>query len=99
MWEERKRRENTTQGDDIHLRQGAKRGGLLFKKKLIEKPSNVRHQTSREIWLLIIHSSVHTAISAGSSWLLYVERHNMVTMVTYVEEQTGNGRDDIIRKG
>lgn len=74
-------------------------GGLLFKKELIEKPSNVRHQTSREIWLLIIHSSVHTAISAGSSWLSYVERHNMVTMVTYVEEQTGNGRDDIIRKG
>lgn len=40
---------------------------------------------------------VHTAVSAGSSWLLYVERHNMVTMVTYVEDQTRNGLDDIMR--
>lgn len=32
--------------------------------------------------LLIIHNSAHTSISAGSSWLLYIEGHNMVTMVT-----------------
>lgn len=42
MWEERKRRENTTQGDDIHLRQRV-RGGLLFRKELIEKLSNVMY--------------------------------------------------------
>lgn len=32
--------------------------------------------------LLITHNSAHTPISAGSSWLLYIEGHNMVTMVT-----------------
>lgn len=60
---------------------------LIGKNKLIEKHLPfVQHQQRPAV--LFFHNTVHTASSAGSRWLLYTERHNMVTMVTYVEEQT-----------